>query len=98
MKVRLITLALLLAVGAHGAFAQSLDAGLAAEADGRWADAIRVYQAAIEQQPARPDLWMRIADIEAARSSAPRKLGLRTPRSTSGCRKPTRLPASLLLR
>jgi tetratricopeptide (TPR) repeat protein len=69
MRVRLITLALLLGFGPHGAFAQSLDAGLAAEADGRWDEAIRVYQAVIEQQPARPDLWVRIADIEAVRGN-----------------------------
>jgi tetratricopeptide (TPR) repeat protein len=69
MNVRLITLALLLGLGPNGAFAQSVDAGIAAEAAGRWDEAIRVYQAAIAQQPARPDLWVRIADIEAVRGN-----------------------------
>jgi tetratricopeptide (TPR) repeat protein len=69
MNVRVITLALLLGFGPRGAFAQSVDAGLTAEAEGRWDEAIRVYQAAIEQQPARPDLWVRIADIEAVRGN-----------------------------
>jgi tetratricopeptide (TPR) repeat protein len=69
MNVGLITLALFLGVGPASAFAQSLDAGFAAEADGRWDEAIQVYQAVVERQPARPDLWVRIADIEAVRGN-----------------------------
>src|SRR5262249_33681649 len=68
MKVRLLTLVLLLGLGRHAA-AQSLVAGLNAEADGRRDDAIRVYQAIIEQQPTRSDLFVRIADIEAVRGN-----------------------------
>jgi tetratricopeptide (TPR) repeat protein len=69
MKLRLITLAVLLGFGPSGAFAQSIDAGLAAEGEGRWNDAIQVYRAMLEQQPARSDLWVRIADIEAVRGN-----------------------------
>jgi tetratricopeptide (TPR) repeat protein len=40
-------------------------AGLAAEGEGRWADALRVYQEHVERDPAAADTWLRIADIEA---------------------------------
>ena len=41
------------------------EAGLAAESDGRWDDAIRVYGQVLEVQPNRADLWLRVADINA---------------------------------
>jgi tetratricopeptide (TPR) repeat protein len=40
-------------------------AGLAAEGEGRWADALRVYREHVERDPAAADTWLRIADIEA---------------------------------
>jgi tetratricopeptide (TPR) repeat protein len=40
-------------------------AGLAAEGEGRWADALRVYREHVEREPAAADTWLRIADIEA---------------------------------
>jgi tetratricopeptide (TPR) repeat protein len=43
------------------------EAGLRAEIEGRWDDAIRIHRAALAQQPDRADLWVRIADIEARR-------------------------------
>jgi tetratricopeptide (TPR) repeat protein len=40
-------------------------AGLAAERDGRWADALTIYRAALVRDPQAADLWVRVADIEA---------------------------------
>lgn len=40
-------------------------AGLAAEGEGRWADALRIYRVQVERDPASADTWLRIADIEA---------------------------------
>ena len=50
------------------------DAALAAEADGRWDDAIRMHQAVLDANPGRADLWIRIADIEARRGNLPQSL------------------------
>ena len=41
------------------------DAGLRAEAQGRWEDAVTAYRQVILQNPNRPDLWVRVADIRA---------------------------------
>lgn len=38
--------------------------GLAAEGEGRWTDALQIYQAQIERNPADAELWVRIADIQ----------------------------------
>jgi len=48
-------------------FAQTTvpEAGLAAESDGRWDDALRVYRQVLEREPDRADLWVRVADIAA---------------------------------
>jgi tetratricopeptide (TPR) repeat protein len=40
-------------------------AGLAAEGEGRWADALRAYREHVDREPAAVDMWLRIADIEA---------------------------------
>jgi tetratricopeptide (TPR) repeat protein len=40
-------------------------AGLVAEGEARWADALRIYQEHVEGDPAAADTWLRIADIEA---------------------------------
>jgi tetratricopeptide (TPR) repeat protein len=55
---------------ASPAVAQSIpEAGLAAEAAGEWAAAIGTYREALAREPKRGDLWIRIADIEAARGN-----------------------------
>lgn len=41
------------------------DAGLAAEASGRWADAVGIYREVLQGDPGRADLWVRVSDIEA---------------------------------
>jgi len=51
---------------AQKAFAQSVpESGLVAEGEGRWDDAVQVYRETLKERPGRPDLWLRIADIEA---------------------------------
>jgi len=40
--------------------------GIQAETEKRWEDAVRIYRSAIDKAPGRCDLWLRIADIEAA--------------------------------
>jgi tetratricopeptide (TPR) repeat protein len=47
--------------------AQSLvpEAALAAEGEGRWADALTIYRAELARDPRASDLWVRVADIEA---------------------------------
>ncbi|BCR06724.1 hypothetical protein DESUT3_37930 [Desulfuromonas versatilis] len=39
--------------------------GIRAEMDGRWEDAILVYQRALQSEPGRTELWRRVADIQA---------------------------------
>lgn len=39
------------------------DAALRAEMEGRWNDAIKIYREVLQQNPARADLWQRLADI-----------------------------------
>jgi predicted Zn-dependent protease len=51
----------------HAAFAQQPDPALAAEAESRWDDAVRIHRSVIDTDPRRADLWIRIADIEARR-------------------------------
>ncbi|HET7832313.1 MAG TPA: tetratricopeptide repeat protein [Gallionella sp.] len=41
------------------------DAGLRAEMEGRWNDAIKVYQEALQRDAGQTHLWQRIADIQA---------------------------------
>ena len=43
------------------------EAALAAESTARWDDAVAAYRTILEREPARADLWVRIADIEARR-------------------------------
>ena len=45
------------------------DAGLAAEAEGRWQEAVSVYLEQLQVDSVRADLWMRVADIEAHRGN-----------------------------
>jgi tetratricopeptide (TPR) repeat protein len=68
ITLRLLTAAIVLvALSAADVRAQSPDPALAAEAESRWDDAIRLHQAALQAAPGRADLWVRIADIEARR-------------------------------
>jgi len=69
MKARLLAIAFTLLASTSG-WAQVSDSALSAEADGRWDDAIRLHRAAIDADPNRGDLWVRIADIEARRGNA----------------------------
>lgn len=39
------------------------DAGLRAEMEGRWNDAIKIYQEVLQRDPAQAHLWQRLADI-----------------------------------
>ena len=63
----LVALVLTLFVPRTGTAQSVPEAGVAAEAAGRWDEAIRVYRQVLDREPARGDLWIRIADIEASR-------------------------------
>lgn len=47
------------------------DAGLRAEMQGQWADAVEIYQQALKANPAQAHLWERIADIRATQFKTP---------------------------
>jgi tetratricopeptide (TPR) repeat protein len=47
------------------------DAGLRAEMQGQWADAVEIYKQALKANPAQAHLWERIADIRATQLKAP---------------------------
>lgn len=51
--------------GSAAAQSQVPEAGLAAEGEGRWADALALYRAQADRDPGAAPLWVRIADIEA---------------------------------
>jgi tetratricopeptide (TPR) repeat protein len=56
----------------HAALAQTVpDAGLRAEVQGRWAEAVSIYEQALQTDPAAAHLWERIADIRATRLDDP---------------------------
>lgn len=66
----LLAYALWLYLGA--ALAQPVpDAGLRAETQGRWAEAVEIYKQALKANPAQAHLWERIADIRATQLKAP---------------------------
>jgi len=62
------TLALTLAIGVLSAGPASAQtppaAGLAAEGESRWDDALRIYRDLLDRTPQSPELWQRVADIE----------------------------------
>lgn len=68
-----VVFALVIAVSVpRNGSAQSVpEAGIAAEAAGQWDEAIRLYRQALDREPRRGDLWVRIADIEARRGDLP---------------------------
>jgi tetratricopeptide (TPR) repeat protein len=63
---RLASLVVCGALFTASAAAQSAipERGLAAEGEGRWADALQMYQSALERNPSDAQLWIRVADIE----------------------------------
>jgi tetratricopeptide (TPR) repeat protein len=54
-----------LCAGNVGAQFSIPSAGLAAEGEARWLDALQIYREQVEQDRASGELWLRIADIEA---------------------------------
>jgi len=69
MKLRLI---LALALCSNLALAQPVpDAGLRAEMQGQWAEAVEIYKQALKANPAQAQLWERIADIRATQLKTP---------------------------
>src|SRR5512139_1027843 len=72
MKRHSIIALAFLAAAALPAAAQSVpDAGLRAEMQGQWADAVNIYQRALAANPAQANLWERIADIRATQLKNP---------------------------
>ena len=51
------------------------DAGLRAEMQGKWADAVEIYKQALKANPAQANLWERIADIRATQLKDPARAG-----------------------
>ena len=49
------------------------DAGLRAEMQGQWADAVEIYKQALQANPAQAHLWERIADIRATQLKTPER-------------------------
>jgi tetratricopeptide (TPR) repeat protein len=47
------------------------DAGLRAEMQGQWADAVEIYKQSLQANPAQAHLWERIADIRATQLKEP---------------------------
>jgi tetratricopeptide (TPR) repeat protein len=73
MRYAQLLVAVVLTLGTPCAgIAQSLPAaGMIAEAAGQSDEAIRLYRQALEREPRRGELWVRIADIEAQRGNLP---------------------------
>lgn len=66
-------LALALVAAAPVAAQTVPDAGLRAETEGRWVDAVEIYKQALAANPAQAHLWERIADIRATRLNTPER-------------------------
>lgn len=72
MKRHSVLALALLAAASLAAAAQPVpDDGLRAEMQGQWADAVKIYQRALEANPAQANLWERIADIRATQLKNP---------------------------
>ncbi len=63
----LLVAALAGAPAALGAQPPVPEAAMAAESAARWDEAVAAYRSVLDREPARADLWVRIADIEAKR-------------------------------
>ncbi len=71
MKLGILALALLTTVSLPVAAQSVPDAGLRAEMQGQWTNAIEIYKQALQANPAQADLWERIADIRATQLKDP---------------------------
>src|SRR3569832_1892533 len=67
----ILALACLAAASLPAAAQPVPDAGLRAEMQGQWADAVGIYQRALAANPAQANLWDRIADIRATQLKDP---------------------------
>ena len=66
MRAAVLVFIVMVTLSGHAAGQPAVPAaGLAAEGEGRWADALRVYTEHVNRDPAAADTWLRIADIEA---------------------------------
>jgi Flp pilus assembly protein TadD len=65
--IRLLSIAMVSVLVGSAAAAQSRipESGLAAEGDGRWTEALQIYQDELRRDPRMTELWLRVADIEA---------------------------------
>lgn len=61
----LMLIGLLAQVASAGLPNQVLQRGIAAETGARWDDALIIYLDSLERNPKQPDLWLRVADIQA---------------------------------
>ncbi len=71
MRCRILALAFLATASLPAAAQTVPDAGLRAEMQGQWADAVAIYQQALAADPAQATLWERIADIRATQLKDP---------------------------
>lgn len=72
MKLRIALALVFCSNVALAAAAQPVpDAGLRAEMQGQWAEAVEVYKQALKANPAQAHLWERIADIRATQLKTP---------------------------
>ena len=72
MKLHQILAFVLFATAPLPATAQTVpDAGLRAEMQGQWAEAVEIYKQALLADPAQANLWERIADIRATQLKTP---------------------------
>src|SRR3569833_1811801 len=67
----ILALACLAAASLPAAAQPVPDAGLRAEMQGQWSDAVGIYQQALAANPAQANLWERIADIRATQLNDP---------------------------
>src|SRR3569623_932117 len=67
----ILALACLAAASLPAAAQPVPDAGLRAEMQGQWADAVDIYQRALAANPVQANLWERIADIRATQLNDP---------------------------
>jgi tetratricopeptide (TPR) repeat protein len=71
MLRRILALAFFTAASLPVAAQPVPDAGLRAEMQGQWADAVEIYKQALQTNPAQAHLWERIADIRATQLKTP---------------------------
>ena len=69
-----LTLVALLAQASPAAVPQVPQLGVAAESTARWDDALVIYLDSLEKNPRQPELWLRVADIQARLGQNPEAL------------------------